>query len=611
MDANLQLTIEPLNLPPELAEKLEKLQPGCYCTHRSWGLGKIREWDPVSGQMVIDFDSKSGHGMELEYAAQSLKPLPPEHVEIQVRENLPSVQQMAETDVLGLMQSAVQSLQHEATIDRLEKLLSPSVIPADRWKKWWESAKRAMKKDGHYTVPARRNQPIVFRDAPIDHRSVNLEQFRKTVGAKPQAALLEKLERRWKTGEDLEAAREVVVQANKTLSLTPKSQAAAAIELVLARDEFIQKAGLEKAEENSLEKFISSDPKTLTKILAGLSSFKQSQCLNNARVIFGENWAETFLSILPKANIRAVEAVAGIFKEQNRSPEFLSALDRFIRERNLSVDTLIWLCKNRRGDFQSLLGPQLFSSILAVLELDQLSENNRRTRMQDLLVSDKNLIRDLLAPATDEQVREITRAITWSTAFEELDKRSLLASVVKLYPFVQDIITSEEPTTAVQTQSFIVSWESLQKRQAELEGIINKKIPENSKEIAIARSYGDLSENHEFKAAKEMQTVLMRRRAELEEMLTAATGTDFKDADTSQVSIGTKVNLIDTETGENLAYTILGAWDSDPENGIISYLTATAQALLNRKPSDIVELSLATGGTRKVKIQEIKTVFSD
>ena len=95
------------------------------------------------------------------------------------------------------------------------------------------------------------------------------------------------------------------------------------------------------------------------------------------------------------------------------------------------------------------------------------------------------------------------------------------------------------------TAPLVVSWSSLEKRRAEYEEIVKVKIPENTKEIAIARSYGDLSENFEFKAAKQMQSVLMRRKAELEQMLHDARGTSFENPDTSRVSIGTIVTLHD------------------------------------------------------------------
>src|SRR6202043_1817497 len=91
----------------------------------------------------------------------------------------------------------------------------------------------------------------------------------------------------------------------------------------------------------------------------------------------------------------------------------------------------------------------------------------------------------------------------------------------------------------------VVSWSSLSRRKNEHEELVKKKIPENTKEISIARSYGDLSENFEFKAAKQMQAVLMRRKTELEQMLHRARGTAFENADTSRVSIGTIVTVRD------------------------------------------------------------------
>jgi len=102
-----------------------------------------------------------------------------------------------------------------------------------------------------------------------------------------------------------------------------------------------------------------------------------------------------------------------------------------------------------------------------------------------------------------------------------------------------------------------------------------------------------LRENFEFKAAKEMQAVLMRRKAELERDLHRARGTGFESPDLSQVSIGTVVTLRDTNHGEEETYTILGAWDGDPERAIISYQTAIGQALLGRRLGDIVELNTA------------------
>ena len=146
----------------------------------------------------------------------------------------------------------------------------------------------------------------------------------------------------------------------------------------------------------------------------------------------------------------------------------------------------------------------------------------------------------------------------------------------------------------------------MKRRQAELEEIVTKKIPQNSKDIGIARGYGDLKENHEFKSAREMQGILTRQKAELELDLSRAEATEFANADTSKVSLGTKVTLKNIETGELLAYTILGAWDSDLTKGIISYQTAVARALLNHTVGERIELTTGEGGAHHAVIEKIE-----
>ena len=220
-------------------------------------------------------------------------------------------------------------------------------------------------------------------------------------------------------------------------------------------------------------------------------------------------------------------------------------------------------------------------------------------------MGDKPLIAAILKDARVPDVRDITRAILLSPVFEELDKRSLLAAIIKLYPEVQAMVVGTEKTAAPEAK-IIVSWPSLKRRQAELEEIVTKKIPQNSKDIGIARGYGDLKENHEFKSAREMQGILTRQKAELELDLARAEATDFAGADTSKVSLGTKVTLKVVSTGEAQVYTILGAWDSDLSKGIISYQTAVARALLNHTTGERIELSTGEGGIHHVVIEKIE-----
>jgi len=154
---------------------------------------------------------------------------------------------------------------------------------------------------------------------------------------------------------------------------------------------------------------------------------------------------------------------------------------------------------------------------------------------------------------------------------------------------------------------FIVSAESLERRKVEYEDLVNKRIPQNIKDISVARAHGDLRENFEYKASKEMQTVLQRRREELENDLSNSKITDFTGAETAVVNIGTIVTL-DGGDGSSVEFTILGAWDSDPDKRILSYLSEIGQVLVGSSPGDEVEIMDLE--TEKQRAYIVKTISS-
>jgi hypothetical protein len=97
----------------------------------------------------------------------------------------------------------------------------------------------------------------------------------------------------------------------------------------------------------------------------------------------------------------------------------------------------------------------------------------------------------------------------------------------------------------------------------------------------------------------------MLRKAELEAMLLRARGTDFANARTDVVSIGTVVRCTDLSSQATETFHILGAWDSDPDRGLVSYLSPIAQALLNHKVGDEVEFELH-GARHRHRVESIE-----
>jgi transcription elongation factor GreA len=241
--------------------------------------------------------------------------------------------------------------------------------------------------------------------------------------------------------------------------------------------------------------------------------------------------------------------------------------------------------------------------MLTAIDRDQFNEK-KSNRLHDYILDDQQLLVELIGSADFEVIKDLTRSLQLSPCFDDMDKRSLLARIVKSYPAVQSLISGEQTK---QDNNLVVSWASLEKRKNEYTELVQKKIPANSKEIAIARSYGDLRENHEYKAAKEMQKILMRRKGELEAQLVRARGTDFANARTDVVSTGNHVRLTDLTSGATENYTILGAWDTEPEKGIVSYLTPLAQALIGKKVGEEIEFDM-DGAKKRYRVDHIEAV---
>jgi transcription elongation GreA/GreB family factor len=609
MDTEVLPVTLPENLPAALADKLKKLAPGTYCIHRSWGFGRIKDWDLNAESVIIDFKSKSGHLMQFAYAAESLTPLAVDHVSVQKAEDPAAFKKKTAEDPVAVVIDCIKSLGATATADNIMALLSPDVISVADYKKWWEGAKRALKKNGHFYVPGKKNEALRQLDAPSALGDGALENLRLSNGPKAALLALSAVSKYWPEIKSDSVLNEVTEILDTTIVKVPKSQLAVQVELALARDEFFAMAGREPETGTwAITTLTPQGTPALSNLLDALPGSRQPKLLEALKKGLPEAWPALFLTLIPRANGRVAEVITEAFQDAGRGPEVQLAVNRYIRERNITCDFLFWLCKNRPEIYGSLIEPQLFMAILSVLEKDQFSEIKKGTKLYELVLGDKVLIAAILKDAPVADVRDITRAILLSPVFEELDKRSLLASIIKLYPDVQSMVVGSDKQSSSEKNEgkIIVSWPSLKRREAELEDLDRNQIPQNSKDIAIARGYGDLRENHEFKSAKEMQTILARRKAELESDLARAEATDFVKPDTSKVTLGTKVTFKDASTGQSDAYTILGAWDGDVSKGIISYETVVARALLNHTVGEQAELPGQDGGHRQVTIEKIE-----
>ena len=124
--------------------------------------------------------------------------------------------------------------------------------------------------------------------------------------------------------------------------------------------------------------------------------------------------------------------------------------------------------------------------------------------------------------------------------------------------------------------------------QEELDYLVNVRVEENKNEISTARSFGDLSENSEYDAAKEEQGKIHARIAELREMIANAKILDESQIDESKISVGSIVTLYNKERGRDFTYHIVGSYETDPANGRISDDSPIGRAIIGAKEGDEV-----------------------
>ena len=588
-------------LDPKLTDDLSELVNGGFCTHRSWGFGKITRVDTLLAKITIDFQSKPNHVMDLSFAAKILNPLSADHILARKASDLSGLKRMGALDHLQLIKLVLMSYGGQANVSQIQEALVPDVIDAD-WKKWWADAKKEMKVDGHFQLPVKKSEPLIYHAQELSAHDQLMSNLRDSKGLKAQLAAANEI---FKGIGDIDNKNEVLSEIIDVLNLAIKNhiniKPSLSLEGILFRDFIRIDSELLPSDDELTASSVFNKTKDLAAVIEGLSAAKQKLALDAFCLSNSETWVDIYLELLNSSGLRLVGELANMLIDAGHFDRFKDHLEQLISKHEANTDLMLWLGKNRSDSFADILGPEVFRAMMAAIEQDRFNEK-KTSKLNDFIMADQDLVTDLIGSADVEVVEDLVRAVQATICFDDLDKRSIFGRIVKAYPSIQSMISGDK---SKEDNLLIVSWDSLERRKNEYEALVKKKIPANSKEIAIARSYGDLKENHEFKAAKEMQKVLMARKGELEIDLTRARGTDFSDASVDKVSVGNKLGVTNLDSGKDEVFILLGAWDGDPEKFILSYLTPLGQAFLGKKPGEESEFEV-DNNIRKYRVNTIE-----
>lgn len=610
MNSEVQKLVLAGKLPAADGEKLSTLEPGTFCFHKSWGVGKVAEWDLLGDRIIMDFEGKPGHPLKISFAVTSLQILPEGHILSRRLSDLPGLQKMAKDKPAELVEDTLKWSGGHMSLDQLDAILKGRIVSEGEYKKWWDGAKRALKAVRHIVVPSKRVDPLILRDQAEKPGAGLVANFIKARDMKGKQAALAAIT---KDIDLFENAKEEIVPVLQNITETVgrafRLQLKESLQLLLCRDELVESIEGAELPAGSLKvsDIVRDERPRIPDAISALPVGHLGRLYRAFPAAFPDRqWVQEVLNHLTRTGGRAVSEIATVLDDNDELDVLAEFLKKAVRNRVLSTDLIIWLVKERTGLATSVFDIDLGHAILGALEEDLMKGGSKKTgRLQDIVSSDRDLIAQLVADADEDEVRLFAKRLLSSNYFDELTRRSLMARVIKARPEMEALMA--EGAVARQDEALIVSWGSLEKKKEELEDIINVKIPQNKKDIQIAREYGDLRENFEYKSAKQQQAVLLRMQAKYERELRHARGTDFTDAPTDKVGIGTIVEIQDLSDQSRDTYTILGAWDGDVEENIIAYLSETAKALIGKQVGDELDVPTETQSVnRKVKIVSIK-----
>ena len=154
-------------------------------------------------------------------------------------------------------------------------------------------------------------------------------------------------------------------------------------------------------------------------------------------------------------------------------------------------------------------------------------------------------------------------------------------------------------------ERFPITRNGYEKLKKEIENLKNKERPNVIRAIATAREHGDLSENAEYKAAKENQSFVEGRIKDLESKLSRAEIIDIEKMSDKTVKFGAAVTIVDCDTEEEMTYYIVGEYEADASRNLISVSAPLAKALIGKEIGDEAKL-IAPSKTKFYEITNIE-----
>lgn len=569
-------------------EKYIPFDKNKYVFHQLSGLGFIK--DINENFIVVDFEKKKNHQFSITMALKALRILDDNDFLVLEAYHPEKLQKLGEENPKELLINLLKSYNKPLSTKDIKTILTRVVIPVASWEKFWNSLRNEIKDD-----------PLIIRNAT----SYSLRN-------KP-ALKEESIYERFKSEENLIHKAQIYLNyiSEENDFQSEYSQAMLRVFQNFLREDAIIHQNLVIA--FLFLKDLKSKYSQLNISLPFDSEYLFSKLIEEKKYIFNfrdSNFEKLFFTELMVYTSNWPQ-IMGEYLLQYPSKFIISTLiskgfSEIIKEKSKDVirnakdnpEVFLWFLKNifnhpefsgivDKGDLLIILANLLDIANKSIIQKINVNANRKLfTNIGDAIFKEKLLESYLEQNPPENQVSKLSTIFLrtkWKYDDYLIEFKTLLA---KYYPEILSKISPEEKDE--NENIFYSTIDSIKEKQEHLQFLIKQEIPRVNREMMIAKEKGDLRENAEYHSARETLQSLNIEAAELQRDLNNVKPIDPNNISLDKISIGTKCRLKSDITGKETTYTILGKWDIDLNNNIISYETELGKILLNKKIGDII-----------------------
>ncbi len=541
---------------------------GTVVAMKSQGVGRVAEVNLTLESLKIDFERRSGVSLGFRAAAKMLRPLPPGHLLRRKIEDPDGLAKLRDEDPSELLRAVLETSDKAMSAGEIREVLSGIVSPS-QWSSWWAAARR------HPQVVTLGTSRQTYRWEASEEGALDaVRQGFDRADPRQRIEILRK-----NADRDAGLAREFAGSLASIAGECAEDDPGLAWEIFFGLERM---GGLPDSLETLAEDLI-REPRDPRPLLAGISDrLLRERALTMLRERRAD-WPDVFRDhFAHETDPRVLSLLADGLAEVDSA-----ALDRLLDDRvaqpRRSPAGFVWLAERAAVDeaIRSRNSLRLLQQILYALSADEFS--GFRARLKALTESGGTVPR-IFAHLDEEQAATAIDAIQRCAALEPYQRTPLATALEMRFSNLRKD-DSAGPLYATS--------EAIAAKRAELKRIAEIEIPTNRKAIEEARAMGDLRENFEYKSARQRHEYLNARLASLHRDLGRARPIDFDRLDLSEVRVGARVHLADPR-GNKRQFTIMGPWESRPEEGVISYESELGQSLLGAKAGDSVQVGEST-----------------